>query len=979
MVEHDGGQAALPTADALGSSARPIAGATPIGAGEPPASPGGPAGPPGILRPGPRPPRGRLPGWRLQNWRIRWRVLGLVVIPTVAAMLLGGLRVQAAQDTSEAAARIGQLSALGADITSLAEAIEDERDLTAGYVATRQSGQGTLSSALLAQLEQQYAVTNGRLTAVTEEAREIGPTYARVARTDLASALASVSALTELRVLAHTQMAPLALITHYTNVIETLLEFDNDIAAGTSSAQLAQTVTSLAALAQVEEQASQQRAILYASLLAGNFQPGTLAALTGAQSSQASDLAAFSQETANLPAFIPGSGLSPVITQSQQFNDTFTGPDIDAATATEMDAIVSGQDGQQLAGSPPQAWFADMSFTLGAMRGVADDELASVAAQASALQQGAVRSRELTELIALALLILVLLGSVVMARSLIIPLRRLRTDALDIAGRRLPDMVRQLGEAQGVGGDLQIEPIGVDSTDEVGEVARAFDQVHSEAIRLAGEEALLRANLNAMFVNLSRRSQTLVERQLDIIDLLEQSEQDPDRLSSLFRLDHLATRMRRNSENLLVLAGYEAPRKWTESVPLVDILRASISEIEQYDRISLNAQPGIVVAGRAASDVVHLVAELVENATTFSSEDTQVRVASQLLTSGGALIEITDEGLGIAADELAYANWRLDNPPVIDVGVSRRMGLFVVGRLAARHGIRVRLRPVTRGGLSALIWLPGPTATFESAPPLAGLRRRTEARGFHPFFRPGRRSTPAMAVQAAAGERQPPPTAEPGPAGPREQPAEPSQPPRVTQSGLPIRPAQPAAEARPAAAASQHPDLASRPAEADDQGDPASDFEVPGTPGARLPIYDSVESDWFRHSGKLILPRQPSAGSWTSPADEGFRAAQAAASPTTGTPTAAGLPRRVPSANLIPGSVGGPSRGSRDDSEAGQLAGVGSAASRPASQDVMAGGPPPPARPPRRPEQVRSRLADLQRGARRGRTDAPWNFGADER
>jgi signal transduction histidine kinase len=969
MVEHDGGQAAMPMADAYGSAARPIAGAAPTGTGEPPGIAGGSA------RPGQRLPGWRLPGWRLQNWRIRWRVLGLVIIPTVAAMLLGTLRIQAAQDTSEAAGRIEQLSVLGTKITSLAEAMEDERDLTAGYVATRQSGQAALSSTLLSQLERQYTVTDARLLAVDQDATSIGPTYAPVARTDLASALASLSALTELRTLVHTQMGPLSLITHYTNVIAPLLQFDNDLAAGTSSAQLAQTVTSFAVLTQAEEQASQQRAVLYASLLGGNFEPGALTALTGAQSSQASDLAAFQQDSTNLPAFIPASGLSPVVTAAQQFNDTFTGPDIDAATALEMDATVSGQDGSSLSGYSPQAWFTDMSFSLGALRSVETDELASVTVQASALQQGAVRSRELTELIALALLVLVLLGSVVMARSLIIPLRRLRTDALDVAGRRLPDMVRQLSEAQGVAGDIQIEPIGIDSTDEVGEVARAFDQVHSEAIRLAGEEAMLRANLNAMFVNLSRRSQTLVERQLDIIDILEQSEQDPDRLSSLFRLDHLATRMRRNSENLLVLAGYEAPRKWTESVPLVDVLRASTSEIEQYDRISLNAQPGIVIAGRAANDVVHLVAELVENATAFSSEDTQVLVVSQLLTSGGALIEITDDGLGIAAEELAYANWRLDNPPVIDVGVSRRMGLFVVGRLAARHGIRVRLRPAPRGGLSALIWLPGPVATFESAPPLAGLRRRPEPRGFHPFFRPGRRSAAAMATQAVLAS-QPSLPAEPLLASPPEQPAEPSEPVRTTQSGLPIRQVQPAAQARPAAAAlAAHSIPSAQPA---DQADQALAAEVPGTPGARLPIYDSVESDWFRHSGKLILPRQPSASSWTSPADEGFRAAQAAASPTTGAATAAGLPKRVPSANLIPGSVGGPSRESRDHQEAGQLAGVRSASSWPAGRDAAGGSPPPPVSVPRRPEQVRSRLTGLQQGARRGRTDAPWNFGTDE-
>ena len=162
-------------------------------------------------------------------------------------------------------------------------------------------------------------------------------------------------------------------------------------------------------------------------------------------------------------------------------------------------------------------------------------------------------------------------------------------------------------------------------------------------------------------------------------------EQDADQLSNLFQLDHLATRMRRNSENLLVLAGHEVTRRWSQPVPLVDVLRAAISEIEQYERVVLNVQPGIVVVGQAVNDVVHLVAEIVENATTFSPEDTQVYVSGQPLSSGGVLLDITDNGVGISDQEMSHANWRLDNPPVIDVSVSRHMGLFAVARLAERH------------------------------------------------------------------------------------------------------------------------------------------------------------------------------------------------------------------------------------------------------------------------------------------------------
>jgi hypothetical protein len=190
-----------------------------------------------------------------------------------------------------------------------------------------------------------------------------------------------------------------------------------------------------------------------------------------------------------------------------------------------------------------------------------------------------------------------------------------------------------------------------------------------------------------------------------MIDNLEQTEADPDRLGSLFSMDHLVTRMRRNSENLLLLAGHENPRKWSEPVSLADVTRAAISEIEEYNRITLNIPPGIAVAGVAVSDVVHLLAELIENATMFSAKNTQVQVVMQELSSGGVLIEISDKGIGVSEARLADMNWRLDNRPTIDVSVSRHMGLFAVARLAERHGVRVRLRPALPQGLSALVWL----------------------------------------------------------------------------------------------------------------------------------------------------------------------------------------------------------------------------------------------------------------------------------
>jgi signal transduction histidine kinase len=869
---------------------------------------------------------------------MRWRVLTLVLVPTVAALVLGTLRVQAASDTAATASRTTQLGALGSAITTLAEAVEDERDLTAGFIAAHQAGQTALTATILRELQHQDAVTTASTATVKDLASQINPSYPAAAQSDLASALSALAALPDLRQLAHSQITSLPLINHYSTVIATLLAVDNDIAAGSPSAPLAQTVTSIEALAQVEEETSQQRAVLYAALIEGKFEPGALTALIGAQSSQASALTTFQKVADNLPSYAPPTGLNPLVSESQQFNDVVEGADVDAALAIELDATVAAQSGQSLTAATQgtggsQGWYDDMSFTLTQMRSVLGNNLSSATAQAATLRQGAQSSERLTGIAVLVLLLLVLVITIVMARSMILPLRRLRADALDVAGRRLPEMVRRLSESDPEQDQsVQVEPIDIDSTDEIGEVARAFDRVHSEAARLAGDEAMLRANLNAMFVNLSRRSQTLIERQLGIIESLEQTEQDSGRLSSLFRLDHLATRMRRNSENLLVLAGHEAPRKWTQPVALVDVLRAAVSEIEQYDRITLNVQSGLVIAGRAASDVVHLVAELVENATTFSRKDTQVFVTGQLLVSGGVLIEITDEGLGIPEQELAYANWRLDNPPVIDVAVSRRMGLFVVGRLAARHGIKVRLRRAQSGGLSALIWVPETVAETEPASPV-GSRRRFGTTG-------GQQVVISSPAQAVAGARTP-------------------------VMGVRTVAARPKSiwfdtgdeDQNPAQAPAQEPDPPA-PAAAAAPPQPVEQETAPATAvdeaGGRLPIYDSIESEWFRRGG-TSFGGGAAAGSWTSPADEGFRrAAETVVAPVAGQATTAGLPKRVPSANLVPGSIAARPAG-------GQRGG-------PASAPALGGGPS------RTPEAVRARLTGFQMRGREGRTGAPqWS------
>ena len=468
----------------------------------------------------------------------------------------------------------------------------------------------------------------------------------------------------------------------------------------------------------------------------------------------------------------------------------------------------------------PREWYSAISSTIDKMQNVELDVAGNIVARSQALQRGAEQSARFTAILTVVILLLVLIATLVVARSLVRPLRRLREGALDIATVQLPERVRLLGEAEDPATSLEVAPIDVVSADEIGQVARAFDQVHAEAVRLAGNEAMLRSSFNAMFVNLSRRSQSLIERLARMIDAQEQNEADPDRLSNLFSMDHLVTRMRRNSENLLLLAGHETARKRSEPVPLADVARAATSEIEQYSRVTLKIQPGMAVIGQAVSDVVHLLAEIVENATIFSPKDTPVHVSAQELTSGGVLIEVTDNGVGVPEARLTEMNWRLDNPPVIDVSVSRHMGLFAVARLAERHGVRVRLRPDRRAGLIALVWLPDSIIERGTGPSL-GL-----AAGW-------------------GGKRPPPPAARPAAT------ASPCTLPRTASTRTTGRPA------RPAAAAGRH-GRASACRPASPRGWPAvPPAAVP--PAAVSPAYiaagprepgraaESTTSDWFRN------------------------------------------------------------------------------------------------------------------------------------
>lgn len=316
-----------------------------------------------------------------------------------------------------------------------------------------------------------------------------------------------------------------------------------------------------------------------------------------------------------------------------------------------------------------------------------------------------------------------LLVTVAVSRTLVRPLRELATAAEDIAEHHLPAAVAWLQ----AGREEWAAPIGeldVGAGGELGRLAAAFDRVKQVSVSTAQQQgALVRRGISDLFVNLTRRNQELLTRQIEYIDRLEADEADPDRLEGLFRLDHLATRMRRNTESLLVLAGAEPARRSGRPVELGEVVRMAVSEVAEYPRIRLAALDDVMVSSAAAVDTAHLLAELLENAALYSPPDRSVEVSGTVGEQGGYLVTVSDEGLGFAPDALARANAVLENPPLIGLDLGPSLGFVVVGRVAQRHGITVRLSPGAHGGTTATVTLPAGVAArmtrADDAPPAA--------------------------------------------------------------------------------------------------------------------------------------------------------------------------------------------------------------------------------------------------------------------
>jgi hypothetical protein len=328
------------------------------------------------------------------------------------------------------------------------------------------------------------------------------------------------------------------------------------------------------------------------------------------------------------------------------------------------------------------------------------------------------------------------LGLVAVAGVVLLMLRfgrRIRTELTDLhdgaeamASVRLPALVERLSEGDDVDVALASPPLATGKITEIVSVAEAFSAVQRTAVSAAVGQASLRKGVSKVFVNLSLRNQSILHRQLGMLDAMERATDDPAALADLFRLDHLTTRMRRHAESLIILSGASTGRSWREPVRLVDVLRAAVAEVEDYTRIEVVGESAAAVLGPAANDVVHLLAELMENATSFSPPATRVETRVDTVGTGVA-IEIEDRGLGLTKSELAAINARLDSPPGFDLAETEHLGLFVVGQLASRHRISVALRRSHYGGITAVVLLPNSVIVplGEAAPALRSFRMPT--------------------------------------------------------------------------------------------------------------------------------------------------------------------------------------------------------------------------------------------------------------
>ncbi|MGW3470778.1 nitrate- and nitrite sensing domain-containing protein [Saccharopolyspora sp. NPDC000995] len=647
--------------------------------------------------------------WR--NWSLPTKLAAVVLVPVIFAITLGIGQIRWQVDKAAEYDLVEQVLNTVGRVDPLVVSIQQERSRAVEFlVGDREFGpieeQAAAVDRVAADLGQHLSSSDVATGIVADRYGELRPL---------------LDGLGQLRqqVRDH-RIGEAKAIDEYTRVISSVLALDRALSSMVADRSLSSTATALQEMMGLTEEVRLQQAWVLTGLTEGELKPLALESLNGSR--------------ARLQSKITDARSTVAANWQQRLDQTLTAPAIidrdnmlRAIMTESTDNVYSGGFSVKR-----DAWNSGTEVSVALIDQERGDLAADVRTTASRLEDEASSAAGWDSVLLLSALIAAGAISVAIARQLLGSLHVLRSSALDAAEYELPAAVASIREGRVA--DAVVEPFPVDTTDEVGQLARAFDEVNQQALRLAVEQADLRRGYGEVFVSISRRSQSLLERQLRLFEQLEQDEEDPDQLARLFQLDHLATRMRRNNENLMVLSGSDLARRFTQPTGLADVLRAAVSEIEQYPRVVVQPPPSVKLRGHTASDLVRLVAELLDNAASFSAPDTTVTVSSYQAGDGTVVLDVLDQGIGMGHEELARANERLAQVDEDDLATSRRMGLFVAGRLAVRQGVGVELHggPDVEG-VRATVMIPAEhVVSVESGPALVPPAAAPGQRNGHP-------------------------------------------------------------------------------------------------------------------------------------------------------------------------------------------------------------------------------------------------------
>ncbi|SCL19311.1 Signal transduction histidine kinase [Micromonospora pallida] len=692
-----------------------------------------------------------------------------------------------------------------------------------------------------------------------------------------------------------------AALASYVEVIDSIFRVYDEL-GGVDDRQVAHDTAALIELNRARELLSQEDALLHGALAAGRItstEQAQFAQLVGAQRHVSTST------ISALPA-----------ADRNRFQQMSQGEAYQRLHTME-DRVIQARNAESLPPVELDAWRAAVDPALQQLNGVVGAGGEDVVDRATPVAIGVITRLVLATGLGLLAVIASIIVSISTARALLAQLERLREAAFALAKERLPNVVERLGRGEEVDVAAEAPPLQF-GDDEIGQVGQAFNVVQETAIRTAVEQADLRRNVRDVFLSLARRTQALVHRQLTLLDAMERRENDAEELEDLFRVDHLATRMRRNAENLIVLSGSTPGRAWRRNVPMVDVVRGAVAEVEDYTRVNVLPLGAVSLAGRAVGDIIHLLAELIENGLSFSPPHTSVEVRGQMVANGFAL-EIEDRGLGMTEEDLAAANDRIVDRSELNLANATRLGLYVVSRLTERHGIRVHLKESPYGGITAVVLIPLGLVTADEEEPGTPGAGEVE-------------SPPELSAPAATGTERP---------GPR--PVAPVAPMALAEPVPPRPEPESTGDGEPRQLPSRVRTTPERPRAPYDT--PTEDESGLPTRARRWPGQSALDGPTFPTGLPVAVPRteperkvEHHGGPTPCPAAEPPR-------------TDSGLPLRVRQANLAP-----------------ELRDEPPAVDTPEDDEAV-----------RPPEQVRRMMSSYQTGTRRGRTDAARLLGGPAR